>query len=197
VAFAPDTGGADPAKITVCNKIGEINLDAAESAIATCTSVKIEILTGQVLIQFNTGGIPGTSTLAPTDILVYDNVAQTITNLSATEAVIQFGNQILTIQPGQTVDIRAFVFPAKGSGPHEPPTIGKNLAGTKQMVDNGLCINADCFTVTKKFHEEFKLYEMMSGTHTISITTFCAQGVDKCVYAAIGIMPYTDDMPLQ
>ncbi len=195
LAFAPDTGGAAPAKITVCNKIGEINLDAGESAIATCTSVKIEILTGQVLIQFNTGGIPGTSTLAPTNILVYDKSAQTITNLSATKAVIQFGSQFLTIQPGQTVDITPFAFPSsKSSGPHEPPTIGKNLAGTKQMVNNGLCINADCFTVTKKFHEEFKLYEMMSGTHTISITTFCAQGVEKCNYVAIGIMPYTDDM---
>jgi len=35
---------------------------------------------------------------------------------------------------------------------------------------------------------------MMSGTHTLSTTVFCAQGVVHCNYSAIGIMPYDKDM---
>ncbi len=86
--------------------------------------------------------------------------------------------------------------PATGGGSNisEPPTIGKSLDQTRQLVEKGFCIDSDCFTVTKLFHEEFKLYEMMTGTHTITTTIYCAHGVDKCRYAAIGIMPYDKDM---
>jgi len=96
----------------------------------------------------------------------------------------------IIVSPGETKKIGA----SCGDASHEPPTIGKNLAGTQQMVNNGFCIDADCFTVTKLFHEEFKLYEMMSGTHTLSTLVYCAQGVEHCNYSAIGIMPYDKDM---
>jgi len=81
-----------------------------------------------------------------------------------------------------------------GSNVWEPPTIGKNLDQSKQLVENGFCIDADCITVTKLFHEEFKLYEMMTGTHTLTTTIYCAQGVVHCKYTAIGIMSYDKDM---
>ncbi len=58
----------------------------------------------------------------------------------------------------------------------------------------GVAFDGKCFTITAPFHEEFKLYEMMSGTHTISITMYCASGVQTCNYAAIGIMPYSESM---
>ena len=196
IAFAEITGGSippsTPATIIVCDAKGELELDAGESAIATCTSVKIEILTGQVLIQFNTGGIPGTSTLGPTNILVYDDKAFTITNLSATDAVMKFNFRTITIPPGETVSIRHLAFPPNGSS-HEPPTIGVSRSGNL-IVTCGVAFDAKCFTITAPFHEEFKLYEMMSGTHTISITMYCAQGVNTCNYAAIGIMPYSGSM---
>jgi len=192
LAFAENTGGSTPANIIVCDSIGELELDAGESAIATCTSVKIEILTGQVLIQFNTGGIPGTSTLGPTNILVFDDVALTITNLSATDAVMTFNFKTITIPPGETVSIRHLAFPPNGSS-HEPPTIGVSTSGNL-IVTCGVAFDGQCFTITASFHEEFKLYEMMSGTHTISITMYCANGVNTCNYAAIGVMPYSESM---
>jgi len=34
----------------------------------------------------------------------------------------------------------------------------------------------------------------MSGTHTISITTYCSQGVDKCNYVSVGISPNYEDI---
>jgi len=93
-------------------------------------------------------------------------------------------------RPGLVVDSKDGV----GNNRLEPPTIGKNLDGTKQIVTNGFCIDIDCFTVIKLFHEEFKLYEMMSGTHTLRTLVYCAQGVQNCNYSAIGIMPYDKDM---
>jgi len=62
------------------------------------------------------------------------------------------------------------------------------------MVKCGVMFDTTCFDITSKFHYEFKLYEMMSGTHTISITTYCSQGVDKCSYVALAVMPYSEDM---
>ena len=79
-------------------------------------------------------------------------------------------------------------------GPAEPPTIGMNMAGTELIVTCGVAFDGKCFTITALFHEEFKLYEMMSGTHTISITMYCASGVSTCNYAAIGVMPYSESM---
>jgi len=81
-----------------------------------------------------------------------------------------------------------------GGGIGEPPTIGMNMAGTKLIVTCGVNFDGQCFTITAPFHEEFKLYEMMSGTHTISITMYCPQGVQTCNYAGIGIMPYSESM---
>ena len=79
-------------------------------------------------------------------------------------------------------------------GNEEPPTIGMNMAGTKLIVTCGVAFDGKCFTILSPYHEEFKLYEMMSGTHTISITMYCARGVNTCNYAAIGIMPYSESM---
>ena len=80
-----------------------------------------------------------------------------------------------------------------GGGPAEPPTIGLSTYGNL-IVTCGVAFDGKCFTITAPFHEEFKLYEMMSGRHTISITMYCANGVNTCNYAAIGIMPYSESM---
>jgi len=98
--------------------------------------------------------------------------------------------------PGAFTSISNFVGPggSTGGGPAEPPTIGMNMAGTNLIVTCGVAFDGNCFTITALFHEEFKLYEMMSGTHTISITMYCVDGVNTCNYAAIGIMPYSESM---
>jgi len=72
-----------------------------------------------------------------------------------------------------------------GGGNHEPPTIGKNYAGTKQIVTNGICIDAQCWTVTDNFHMDFELVQMLTSPHTISNTIFCNQGVQECNYVGI------------
>ena len=76
------------------------------------------------------------------------------------------------------------------SGSYEDPTIGKSNDG-RQMVENGICIDIKCWTVTADFYQEFKLVEMLSdSTHTISATVFCQSGVNKCNYVAFGVSPY-------
>ncbi|HSG74273.1 MAG TPA: hypothetical protein VLA01_03645 [Nitrosopumilaceae archaeon] len=76
------------------------------------------------------------------------------------------------------------------SNAYEDPTIGKSNAG-KQVVENGICIDVKCWTVTEHYHQDFELVEMLSdSTHTITTTVFCHNGVYKCNYVAFGISPY-------
>ena len=83
-----------------------------------------------------------------------------------------------------------------GGGAHEPPTIGMNMAGSQQMVTRGMGIDGQFWTVTQFFHEEMKLIQMLSGSHTISNTIFCNEGVNECDYVGIaftrGICKFND-----
>lgn len=73
---------------------------------------------------------------------------------------------------------------------YEDPTIGKSHNG-RQVVENGICIDIQCWTVTADYHQDFELVEMLSdSTHTISTTVFCQNGVHKCNYVAYGVSPY-------
>jgi len=75
--------------------------------------------------------------------------------------------------------------PRNGGGAHESPTIGKNYAGTNQIVTNGMGIDGQFWTVTQPFHEEMKLLQLLTGPHTISNTIFCNEGVQECNYVGI------------
>ena len=79
---------------------------------------------------------------------------------------------------------------SSGSGAYEDPTIGKSHDG-RQVVENGICIDITCWTVTADYHQEFELVEMLTDSvHTISTTVFCQNGVNKCNYVAFGVSPY-------
>jgi hypothetical protein len=76
------------------------------------------------------------------------------------------------------------------SNAYEDPTIGKSHNG-RQVVENGICIDIQCWTVTADYHQDFELVEMLSdSTHTISTTVFCQNGVVRCNYVAFGVSPY-------
>ncbi len=81
----------------------------------------------------------------------------------------------------------------KGGRAYQGPTIGLDN-DSRLIVTCGVAFDGTCFDMTSLFHYEIKMYEMMSGIHTISITTYCAQGVNNCNYVGIGIMPYSEDM---
>ena len=79
---------------------------------------------------------------------------------------------------------------SSSSTAYEDPTIGKSHDG-RQMVENGICIDEECWTVTAAFHQDFELVEMLTdSTHTISTTVFCQNGVSRCNYVAYGVSPY-------
>jgi len=80
-----------------------------------------------------------------------------------------------------------------GAPGHEPPTIGKNMAGTTQIVENGICIDAQCWTVTENFHVDFELVELFTGEHTISNTIFCNKGAQDCNHVTLAAGPYHQD----
>jgi len=185
--LAPDPGA--PAEISVCGDSALLRIVSGDSAIVTCGSVTIKGISGTVEADFQVGCKTHTAFVNAGQILTFDPETLQYTNDGTTDISIRGGAPSI-LEAGETAKAGS----SCGSTTHEPPTIGKNLAGTKQMVNNGFCIDADCFTVTKLFHEEFKLYEMMSGTHTLSTLVYCAQGVEHCNYSAIGIMPYDKDM---
>ncbi len=77
-----------------------------------------------------------------------------------------------------------------GSDTHEDPTIGKSRHGI-QVVENGICIDIKCWTVTADYHQDFELVELLSDSaHTISTTVYCQSGVVRCNYVAFGVSPY-------
>jgi len=98
-------------------------------------------------------------------------------------------------RPGLVVDSNSESTGSTGSSQHEPPTIGRSLDGLIQHVGKGgIAIDGKQFLVTKPFHQEFELYEMLSGKHTISNTIYCPKGVQVCNYIAIGVTPYQGDV---
>ncbi len=80
-----------------------------------------------------------------------------------------------------------------GNSGHEPPTIGKSLDGVRQVVDGGISVDDQTWTVTQGYHQEFELLQMLSSPHTISNVIHCAKGVLYCNYIAVGFMGLTDD----
>ncbi len=111
-----------------------------------------------------------------------------VTNNSGTITGTVTGNPVNEVSPPSEEK------PKGNGGRHEPPTIGKNLSGKFQMVEDGICIDFTCWTVTMGYHQEFELYEMLSGKHTISTTVFCNRGVQSCNYVALAINPYDSDI---
>jgi len=78
---------------------------------------------------------------------------------------------------------------------YEPPTIGPSLDGITQNVEmGGIAIDGDEFLVTKPFHQEFELYEMLTGQHTISNIIYCPRGFSTCNYVGIGASPISGDV---
>ena len=90
-------------------------------------------------------------------------------------------------------DLVNFLRKTSGSTGHEPPTIGKSLDGVRQLVDGGIAIDGQTWTVSQQYHQEFELLQMLSSPHTISNVIHCAKGVQYCNYIAVGFMGLTDD----
>jgi len=80
-----------------------------------------------------------------------------------------------------------------GAAGHEPPTIGKSLDGVRQVVDGGMSVDDQTWTVTQGYHQEFELLQMLTSPHTISNVIHCSKGVQYCDYIAVGFMGLTDD----
>jgi len=76
---------------------------------------------------------------------------------------------------------------------YEPPTIGPSLDGVRQVVDGGIAIDGQTWTVTQGYHQEFELLQMLTSPHTISNVIHCDKGVQYCNYIAVGFMALTDD----
>jgi len=100
-----------------------------------------------------------------------------------------------TCVPGITGGVLVSTFTGGGGGDnHEPPTIGLTSDGVLQVVEDGICIDAKCWTVTEPFHQDFDLVEMLSGTHTISNTIYCVDGVASCTHLSLAVAPYNSDI---
>ena len=82
---------------------------------------------------------------------------------------------------------------SSGNAGHEPPTIGRSLDGVRQVVNGGISVDDQTWTVTQGYHQEFELLQMLSSPHTISNVINCAKGVQYCNYIAVGFMGLTDD----
>jgi len=122
--------------------------------------------------------------------------------LEAVDSITKTGPRQITVDwgassPGDYIRVLTVFSPSGDAGrggiAYQGPTIGLDNNGRLQ-VTCGVAFDGTCFDMTSLFHYEIKMYAMMSGLHTISITTHCAQGVNNCNYVGIGIMPYSENM---
>jgi len=132
-----------------------------------------------------------------------NNVNSEITNsgiLQVTLNLNNIGGSIINICGGQITfgsisgnpiqEENCQISSGSSSNAYEDPTIGKSHHG-RQVVENGICIDITCWTVTAAFHQDFELVEMFSDSiHTITTTVFCQNGVHRCNYVAFGVSPY-------
>ena len=174
-----------------------INLspDATDSSTNTLKAVE-----GDIISVLDTNGnaanaliIPNSNPSVGAIQAVIDGTVTATINPSATATIVPGPGPGTggggAVRPGLVVDSPQS--DPTGSSSHEPPTIGPNLARTIQHVGNGgIAIDGNSFLVTKPFHQEFELYEMLTGQHTISNIVYCPRGVDSCNYIAIGVTPY-------
>lgn len=75
-----------------------------------------------------------------------------------------------------------------GGGDHEPPTIGKLSDGVVQAVVNGISIDGQSWTVTKDYHQEFELLQMLTSPHTISNEIYCNEGYQECDHITVAFL---------
>jgi len=145
---------------------------------------------------------PGTNTLQ-----VY---SQDIPDVAGTPAGIQYkatilfdfcpqGQELVPIEDEVELDAAEHEFECvgtattSGAAGHEPPTIGKSLDGVRQVVNGGMSVDDQTWTVTQGYHQEFELLQMLTSPHTISNVIHCSKGVQYCNYIAVGFMGLTDD----
>jgi len=165
--------------------------------------VRIDQNTANVIINNDCGGV--------IDIINDDDGKSTFSfvGISNLGTINNFGDGEITVDDNDAIsenegidvdgnpinflDICLVSTSGGGGNAYQGPTIGLNNKGMP-MVKCGVMFGTTCFDITSKFHFEFELYEMMSGTHTISITSYCAQGVDKCNYVSVGISPNFEDI---
>jgi len=115
------------------------------------------------------------------------NEDDSILNFGIINGVNLISGEPVEDREGTTTEI----FCSTGGGAHESPTIGKNRAGIQIVPSNGICIDAQCWTVTE-FDTGFKLLPLLSSSHTITNTIFCNEGVQECDYVGVSFMTSTD-----
>ncbi len=143
----------------------------SDAFVTTVDSVEFTISGVESDPNFETLSIPSPNVLISSAVLSFDSP----------DKGTGIDNITFTIDDPVAVPVSS----SGGGGAHEPPTIGMNYAGTNQMVTNGMGIDGQFWTVTQFYHEEMKLIQMLSGSHTISNTIFCNEGVNECDYVGI------------
>ena len=193
IFFTVDNGGGtSPGLIVACDEAGELEVDSGDSGTITCGSITISIISGSVDVQFNTGGIPATTTMVTTNTLTFDDDDLIITNNSMTDdAVIKIGSVTITLAPGESINITQFAFPPTSKTSYQDPNLGDVRHG--EGHDNGFCMNQNCINVDGFFNHFPETIVPQGSTQTFSLLINCPRGVDTCNHATIeGVLPDSD-----
>ena len=101
-------GGGAPATVSSCGFSGTISFDSGDSAVITCGSVTITVISGSVDISFMMGGIPMTATLSGGPITINpDPDSLTITNNSGDPITVIIDGVSTPIGPDETFKFHA------------------------------------------------------------------------------------------
>ncbi len=109
VTAAP-SGGAAPADITACGGIGDVSLDAGEIVDITCSSITVDVLNGDVDLNFTADdGTPSSTTLSAGNSVTFDPTTLTFTAPASNTqtVVILLNGESLSLDPGETITVAA------------------------------------------------------------------------------------------
>ena len=104
VVNAASNGGQVPASIRVCDEAEIRNLNAGDTIIVTCGSVKIRVISGDITVEFPQGEIPALVDLNEGNTLSFDGSTETFTVPISNKdsVVIQKADAELILEPGES-----------------------------------------------------------------------------------------------
>jgi beta propeller repeat protein len=107
VWIAADTlGGAEEARIVICDGEAQFHVHAGWKLVATCGSATIEVIRGTVDVTFTTAdGTQATASLTEGDKLVFEPSTFTFTNSGGGTVVVTVNGETYSVAPGETVTI--------------------------------------------------------------------------------------------
>ena len=101
------SSGSESALVVACGGLSSYTLSPGSDIVVTCSSVHTKVIQGSVEVNFSTSGVTADAIISSGNALFFDDNTLQFTGDSdnSNNIVIEIGDDIYTVSPGQTVDV--------------------------------------------------------------------------------------------